>query len=331
LEASHPWLAAIANRFECYIYNRLSFSFVPAVGTQESGAMAFCPDYDASDDNSTSTKQKLLSFEDAIRSPIWSEFTMHCSKGNLHQQKKFYTREANPNVDTDIRLYDTGNLYIVQSGGPGTVEVPVTVGEVWVSYEITFFTPQVEEAQSEATTLGTSGNAGNSPYLNPSIVGKLAQHLTQDESLVQIDPKNGFGVTKPGYYSIVEDLLLNSGTAYDTTRARGVFNKGTDLSSTHMVQDFNSKDYTDAEKGRVNTLIHVDNDADIDNPYEYYYAGNATGTMENVQTVINRITKDYFLAALNNQKLKQKQKKQEETETVVNEEKIEVIKKLLLK
>jgi hypothetical protein len=330
LALSHPWLAAIANRFECYIYNSLSYHYVPAVGTQESGALAFCPDYDASDDNSTSTKQKLLSFEDSVRSPVWSEFTMHCSKSNLHQQKKFYTREGNPNVDTDIRLYDTGNLWIVQSGGPGSEENTVTLGEIWVCYDITFFTPQVEEAQSEITTLKTTNRAYSAPYQYPAIAGKLSDFITQDETLLSsIEPKNGFGLTKAGFYRIIEELETYAN--YNTGTGRGLFHKGVDKSATNFVNISNYNANSSHNSGKCDSVIKVDNDADADNPYEYYYAGNLTGDIVSLSSSVNRVNEAFFLAALAKQKEKLEQRKQETEKQIVEEEKVKVIKELLSK
>jgi hypothetical protein len=255
---------------------------------------------------------------------------MHCSKSNLHQQKKFYTREGNPNVDTDIRLYDTGNLWIVQSGGPGSEESTVTLGEIWVCYDITFFTPQVEEAQSEITTLKTTNNTYSAPYQNPAIAGKLSDFITQDETLLSsIDSKNGFGITKAGFYRIIEEL--ETVAQYNTSTARGLLHKGVDKSATNFVNISNFHANSSLYTGKCDTVIKVDNDADADNPYEYYYAGNLSGNIDSLSASVNRVNEAFFLAALAKQKQKLEHRKQETEKQIVDEEKVKVIKELLSK
>jgi hypothetical protein len=144
LAAVFPWLSGIAERFETYRFNALTFRYITAVSTTTDGAISLVPDYDAADDNTLVSKVKLFSYEDAARGPIWQNLNMNCSKSNLTKYKERFIRNNTLSDNLDIKTYDVGNLIIVLTG----VEANKFLGELWVEYDITLMTPQMEEPET---------------------------------------------------------------------------------------------------------------------------------------------------------------------------------------
>lgn len=138
-----PWLSSIANRFESYVFNGLRFNYVPSVGTTSTGAIALAPDYDAADDNSGISKPKLLTFDDSVRGPLWKGFSCICKKNNLQKSKSYYVLDGLAPAGTDIKMYDALQLIIST-----TTSSNMTIGELWVEYDITLLTPQMTKDES---------------------------------------------------------------------------------------------------------------------------------------------------------------------------------------
>lgn len=188
-EAMFPWLAGIAGRFETYYFNSLSFVYTPLVPTTSAGSVALIPEYDAGDDNGSFSKKELLSFEDCKRTSIWAQNRMTCSKVNLRKRKQYFTREAILPTNRELKLYDTGKLTVLVSGHTTS---DVTIGEVWVEYTITLFTPQLEgEVQSDGmTTFGPkvddTGTFNFSTYPFSLISELLNTDPQQTSSLVKL-------------------------------------------------------------------------------------------------------------------------------------------------
>lgn len=146
LPSMFPWLSGLAKLFETYTFHRLSFEYIPAVGTEKSGSMGLAPDYDAADDNTTLSKHQVLAFEDSIRGPLWEDFALNCSKSNLRKDKLF-VRQGPLSSNLDIKMYDNLQLLITRASN----EIQQEVGELWVSYDISFHTPQLDNYDDLST------------------------------------------------------------------------------------------------------------------------------------------------------------------------------------
>lgn len=154
LEATFPWLSAIAQRFESYQFNTLLFHYVPSVPTSTAGSLIICPDYDAADINDGASKSELLSFEDSVRGAWWTQFTLRCSPQNLRKRKTYYVRGQVLGADLDIKTYDTLQLNLMKSGEVAND----SGGELWVEYDVTLITPQ---RKPEGQPLGQTGASGS--------------------------------------------------------------------------------------------------------------------------------------------------------------------------
>lgn len=134
-------------------------------------------DYDAIDGN-FETKEQMLNHEFSNScKPSQSMLHFIETKRSLVVKSHLYTRDptALPNLtnqNSDPRLYDLG-IFQVATQGMQTEVAGSTIGEIWVSYEIRLFKPQIEEGndtrgQQRLTnrTLGNSTQTGAAPFIN---------------------------------------------------------------------------------------------------------------------------------------------------------------------
>lgn len=95
-------------------------------------------DYDPNDPNPRSW-QSLTSTQGCVSGPIWAPLTLYSSRANLSKRSpERFVRAGTYDVQ-DLIAYDVGSLAI-------TTEVNTsqeTVGDLYVEYDITFSTPQI--------------------------------------------------------------------------------------------------------------------------------------------------------------------------------------------
>lgn len=205
-----PWLSKVASAYETYRFNSLTFLFVPVLSSSTDGAVALCPDYDAADVNSSHSKTELLSFEDSVRGNIWSRVDCVCKRSNLHKQKQFFVRATSLAANLDIKTYDTLQLNVLITDSKTT---GAALGELWVEYSITFFTPQLNhdnpsgQVFSEAWELTDSTTDDLFDFVNKSITtyGNMIENdllLTCDNDNITL-ANNQIAITEPGKYNIV--------------------------------------------------------------------------------------------------------------------------------
>lgn len=140
LSASFPWLAALANNYESYKFKSLEYHYKPICATTTPGKVIVAIDFDAADSNPTS-KLILNSYEGAVSSSPWDLITYKATPKNLNKfgVQRFVRGGAIP-TSTDIKTYDIGAVFVGTSNTPST---STTLGELYVSYTVEFYTPQL--------------------------------------------------------------------------------------------------------------------------------------------------------------------------------------------
>ena len=140
LATTFPWLSAIAGRFESYLFRRLHFIYEPICPTTTPGAVMMAIDYDAVDAAPT-TKVVLMAYRGAVRSAPWNITRFDATRGDLRKFgiQRFVRTGANP-TGTDLKTYDVGNFQLATQNTPAGA---TTLGELYVEYEVEFFTPQI--------------------------------------------------------------------------------------------------------------------------------------------------------------------------------------------
>nr|QYF49897.1 MAG: hypothetical protein 2 [Heilongjiang sediment noda-like virus 1] len=137
LSGTFPWLSAIANRYESYLFTDLRFVYEPICATTVPGSVMMAVDYDASDGSPTN-KVSLMSYKGATRTAPWDRTDYNARNSDL---RKFgvqrYVRSTA--VTGDIKTFDVGNFFIATQNTPAT---PTTLGELYVQYTVRLYTPQ---------------------------------------------------------------------------------------------------------------------------------------------------------------------------------------------
>lgn len=158
IQSSFPWLAQIAPAFEQYRFRGIVFEFkstsadvvLSGAASTALGTVVMGTQYDVLDPPFTN-KFEMQNWEFTTSNKPSHSF-MHpveCAKSQT-PLTMLYIRSADPPVNSDKRLYDLGNFNIavvgmqnVNDADPDTP--PGNIGELWVTYEVEFFKPKLEE------------------------------------------------------------------------------------------------------------------------------------------------------------------------------------------
>nr|QKV51226.1 putative capsid protein [Crucivirus sp.] len=143
LKDTFPWLSQVCGAsFQQYRINGMVFEFrtmsadaLNSVNTAL-GSVVMATDYDSADMAFNSKAQmENTEFGVSCKPSSCMIHAIECAKSQT-TATELYVRAGAAQSGTDIRLYDWGKFYIATTGCQGT---SVNLGELWVSYDITFF------------------------------------------------------------------------------------------------------------------------------------------------------------------------------------------------
>lgn len=215
LTASFPWLAGIAQNWESYRFRKLRLCYYTRTGSNVPGSVILAHDPDSSD-AAPSSEQVMTTYESCQEDAPWKDICMEIKQTSLREigPRKF-VRTTALSANQDIKLYDSGNLFV------GTVDgTAVAWGKLWVEYDIDFFTPQLQPAGLEAEG-GVLFNATASGALTTNLMGAA----TSSGSLVVTNALNVVtmsGLTIGSEY--LATLMIGAATA--TTAVTFTFGAG---------------------------------------------------------------------------------------------------------
>lgn len=163
ISTTFPWLSQIAPNYESYKFDVLEFTFETSVGSQTAGKMMLAVDYDASDPAPV-MKSQIASYQDYASDAPWRSFRQHNKAENLSKRKSYYVRSGPPPANSDIKLYDVGNLFAATQG----MTDASIVGELYVKYKVKLMTPQIQNpalglAKSAAISVTSGGVVSVAP------------------------------------------------------------------------------------------------------------------------------------------------------------------------
>jgi len=137
IPGTFPWLSAIAQRYESYVFESLVFEFETQSPTSATGTVLIALDYDASD-AAPVDKVSALAYRSSVRSPPWADCTHISLREDLTKHKSFFVRTSPLLANQDIKLYDVANAYLATQGQASSA----AIGELYVSYRVRLMTPQ---------------------------------------------------------------------------------------------------------------------------------------------------------------------------------------------
>jgi len=205
------WLSSIAMSYEFYKFKKLIFEYKPEAPTSCPGKVYLSVDYDVTD-TPVATKVDLLSQFGTEGNVPWDKFNMKVDKGSSDIYNRRYTRDSPVPTGIDPRLYNLGNLMIATDNN-GTFASAI-IGELWVDYEVEFYTPQrpederacVEIAVQGASADGVSGQClpaqGQTSGSQSSTSGFNGQPFVNPNSTVNNPGNNSITINKIGQYAL---------------------------------------------------------------------------------------------------------------------------------
>lgn len=145
LSTTFPWLSKIARQFDQWEPHGIVFEYRSTSSeyngsSQSLGTVILATDYDVVDSPYLNKVQAENS--DYAMSVKSSDCAVHGVECALDERPTpiLFTRTANRPSGTDPRLYDLGNFQLCTQG---MSVADVTLGELWVSYDITFYKKQI--------------------------------------------------------------------------------------------------------------------------------------------------------------------------------------------
>jgi len=188
-----PWLSQLANLFESYLFNKLSFQYRTETATSSTGKVILTADWDAADP-APGSKQAQLQERSKADGAVWQSFDLICDKQDL---EKFgiqrYVRQGTLAANLDVKTYDVGILNVGTYGASSSA----ASGELYVEYDVELITPQTSPAPLSAKVQagGTISNAalnGTTPVVTGSLPLTIgADSITFNSSgqyLLEVNP-----------------------------------------------------------------------------------------------------------------------------------------------
>ncbi len=173
LQTSFPWLSGIAKNWESYRFRKLRYHFFTRTGTSTPGSVVIAHDPDSSD-AAPASEAIMTTYSTCREDAPWKDICLEVPPKSLTElgPRKF-VRVAGLGANQDIKLYDSGNLFV------GTVDgTAVAWGKMWVEYDIDLFTPQLQPAGSAGGggisgggTMSAANPLGTTPTVDPQAVG----------------------------------------------------------------------------------------------------------------------------------------------------------------
>jgi hypothetical protein len=197
-ESLFPWLSKLADNFEQYEFHSLEFSFSTMQPTTSVGYMILAVDYDASDVNDHLSKGDFLAFDGAAKCPIWSGVSIRCPPSNLKGRR--FVRGSPPKGTFDIKMYDLGTLETVNY-----CNATQTVGELYVSYDVTLYIPEVTHDDYVAAKITVTGGLDATDMLGSLSSTVVEEYDSIGATIEGSGSTRGISVKDPGFY----DLFLN--------------------------------------------------------------------------------------------------------------------------
>lgn len=134
LAATFPWLAAIAQNYSEYKFNKLVFRYVTRSPTTLAGSVMLLPLYDPLAVAPVS-EQAASSVRGTLEGPVWEELAISVDQLVANAYKRYFIR--NGPVAADQKTYDPCALVVYTNDCVGTTPV----GKLWVEYDVDFFEP----------------------------------------------------------------------------------------------------------------------------------------------------------------------------------------------
>jgi hypothetical protein len=151
LASVFPWLSTQAASWEHYRFHSVRIKYVPFCATSTAGSLIMVPDYDSGDVGPVN-EGIALSYTGLVENVVWDRLIMNLDTRamNTTGSRKF-VRTGPLAINQDIKLSDSGNVYVYTNNASGTA----TCGKLFIEYDV-----ELMNAQLPPTGLNTGGSIG---------------------------------------------------------------------------------------------------------------------------------------------------------------------------
>lgn len=200
-QRTFPWLSQIAKLFDQWEPHGIMFEFVSTSSdfngsAQGLGSIIMATDYDATDP--PFPNKRVMDNADYASSSKPSVNMLHGIECDPAQRptKLLYNQGINDSVPTNLTT-----LGLFQVASSGVSAASVALGELWVSYDISFYKKQIDV--TEAPMINFTGSNTSSSWSRPAIVvqnGVWKVHPeAEDDTWLAVEPP-------PNLYPVVYEL-----------------------------------------------------------------------------------------------------------------------------
>lgn len=178
-----PWLANIAQNYEQYVFNKLSWEYVPRCPSNTAGTIYMATSYDAKDYPPFGNSDSMGTYRNSISSGVWAPVWHHSSVKKGKYQQKTMVRTTAIDSGEDIREYDIGNFEFAVEGCANTNQI----GQLWVHYSVTLFNPKIT-AGLPVSVLGVFQETGSPAVESKNYMGPFEAKNTSASQSPVSDP-----------------------------------------------------------------------------------------------------------------------------------------------
>jgi hypothetical protein len=165
LKATFPFLSSLAQNYKSYEFLSLTFSFVARGNYTRDGAIMFYAEYDP-DTAPPENRIEFLNRSNAVEAQVFKNTDYSLKPKDMRKEKSHYVRLGKVDEKSDLKLYDTANLFFAYEGTPKET----LIGDIFVSYNCVLSTPTLRLAEKQIKSIESckgTGNASGQSMTNP--------------------------------------------------------------------------------------------------------------------------------------------------------------------
>lgn len=205
-----PWLSTVADSYEAYEFRGLILQYRPTCGSAVSssnnamGTVILSTEYDVLNPPFNSKRAMEAHQYTVSTAPFNSIIHPVECKPNLNVMKNMYVRNAFMPASADLRFYDLGNFSLATVGMQSN---NVNIGELWISYEVVLYKPQLPNGSYAHLTCASNCIYSNEISNNPA---QTTLPFTQSGTTCSVS------LPQAGNYSFNMDVVYSSSGAATT-------------------------------------------------------------------------------------------------------------------
>lgn len=134
-----PWLSVLAQNYDMYHLQSLSFEYMPECGSTTVGGLVMAFDYDVSDDNTATTFEQLSAYAGAVTGQLYVPMRCAFAPNNTVIAAHKYFCKAGGGRD---RLSDVAS-FVWRINAPPTTQTGTTYGKIYAKYVVDLYNPEL--------------------------------------------------------------------------------------------------------------------------------------------------------------------------------------------